>query len=191
MGPFSLALRRLWARRASSGAGKLPKASTLSWSEEWEHAGLGATTIESGDSALNRLLFVQVGVGCDQHGDRSKGSTRAAVRAVRNAIEFNSIPGCVFVVPGGREKMLVHVKLGVPAVAPHVDVNELASVFPYGQLLPIEVTLGGLTFGSGRVVPELGDTEDTAIVVVAAVSVGYHDPKLGRGPTPWSTQDGY
>jgi len=72
--------------------------------------------------------------------------------------------------------MLIQVRVGVPAEFPHVDVEEVARVFPYGRLLPIDVVTGGLTFGCGRVVPELGDTDDTAIVAVAALSIGYHDP---------------
>ena len=57
---------------------------------------------KAGDAEhLNRVLFVQCGFGCDQHGDRSLGSTKAAVRAVRDALSFNSIPGMVHAVPGG------------------------------------------------------------------------------------------
>jgi len=145
-------------------------------SEEWAKAGLGAKRADPEVEHLNRLLFVQCGFGCDQHGDRSKGSTVAVLRAVRDAISFNSIPGIAHAVPGGREKMLIQVRVGVPAEFPHVDVEEVARVFPYGRLLPIDVVTGGLTFGCSRVVPELGDTDDTAIVAVAALSIGYHDP---------------
>ena len=109
------------------------KASTQSWSEEWAKAGLGADASSAGD-VLNRVMFVQVGFGCDQHGDRRLGSTKAAVRAVRNALEFNSIPGMVHAVPGGRKNMLIHLKLGVPAEAPTVDLDAVAAVFPYGRL---------------------------------------------------------
>ena len=35
------------------------------------------------------------------------GQQKATVRAVRNAIEFNSIPGVIEAVPGGREEMLI------------------------------------------------------------------------------------
>lgn len=92
-------------------------------------------------ATLDRLAFVQTGFGVDQHGKRGAGgATKAAVRACRNALEFNSIPGMVELVPGGREKMLVHVKLGVPpettalaeaAGAPVVDLEEVAAVFPF------------------------------------------------------------
>lgn len=166
-------------------------ASSKPWSGEWAKAGLGAKRAMDSD-VLNRLLFVQAGFGCDQHGDRTKGSTTAALRAVRDAISFNSIPGMVHMVPGGRENMLIHVKIGVPPQFPGVDLDEVARVFPYGRLLPIEVGVGGLTFGCGRVVPELGDVDDTAIVAVAAVSLGYHDPDSDdAAPRAWDTRDGH
>ena len=38
---------------------------------------------------MEKVLFVEAGFGCDQHG---QNSTKAAVRACRNAIEFNSLP---------------------------------------------------------------------------------------------------
>ena len=74
-------------------------ASSQSWSEEWKSLGLGARLPKTG-SRLTNLMFVQMGFGVDQHGnDGSSGSgggaTKAAVRAVRNAIEFNSIPGII------------------------------------------------------------------------------------------------
>ena len=56
------------------------------WNEEWRRIGLGA---EYGEvRPLNRLMFVQCGFGCDQHGYRDTvGATQAAIRACRNAIE--------------------------------------------------------------------------------------------------------
>jgi len=98
----------------------------------------------------------------------------------------------VHAVPGGRQNMLIHLKLGVPAEAPTVDLDAVAAVFPYGRLLPIEVVPGGLTFGCGRIVPELGDADDTALVVVAAVSIGYHDATdPATQPARWDTRDGH
>jgi uncharacterized protein (TIGR02058 family) len=164
-------------------------ASSKSWSAEWKEAGLGAK-MASQTEELNRLLFVQCGIGCDQHGDRTTGSTVAALRAVRDAISFNSIPGMKFAVPGGRKNMLIHCKLGVPAEYPQVDLDDVAKAFPYGKLLPIEVVSGGLTFGCGRIVPELGDTDDTAIVAVAVISIGYHDPEVKDTGVPLSDGSG-
>ena len=70
--------------------------------------------------------------------------------------------------------MLIHVKLGVPNRA-SVDVMEVAKVFPYGRLLPVQVEVGGLDFPTGRVVEELGDKDDIGICVAACVTIGYND----------------
>ena len=68
---------------------------------------------------MSRVLFVQVGMGIDQHG---QDATKAAVRAVRNAIERNSIPCIKSVVPGGSyDAVKVHVKLGVPFPDQRID----------------------------------------------------------------------
>ena len=42
------------------------------------------------------------------------GMQKAAVRACRNAIEFNSIPCIQQIVPNGYAGMQIHVKIGVP-----------------------------------------------------------------------------
>ncbi len=160
------------------GAGKF--ATNEAWSEEWKALGFGAR-LPPPDSQMTNLLFVQTGFGVDQHGDRGRdGATKAAVRAVRNAIEFNSIPGMIEAVPGGRKEMLIHVKLGVPPkneaslLEPmDIDLSHVAKVFPYGRLMPIQVVVGGLLFPTGRIVHELGDKDDVAICVAASVSIGY------------------
>lgn len=180
-----------------------------SWSEEWKRLGLGADLVEDNGSTSTststedklfpkNLFFVQLGFGVDQHGSlESDGfATKAAIRAVRNAIEFNSIPGVIDHLPGGRKQMLIHVKLGVPSTgnANSIDALEVAKVFPYGRLLPIQVVRGGLKFHSGRVVEELGDENDVGICCVACVSIGYNkdnDDRDGRGHKTHSTKDGH
>ena len=77
-------------------------------------------------------------------------------------------------------------KLGVPtqrgSVEPmEVSLNEVAKVFPYGRLLPIEVVVGGLSFNTGRIVRELGDEDDMAVCVAACVSIGYDSGKREGG----------
>lgn len=163
------------------------------WSEEWKALGLGATLVEG--PAINNLFFVQMGFGVDQHG--SDDATKAALRAVRNAIEFNSIPGVIAHLPGGRREMLIHVKLGVPekkgdagGIMP-LDLLQVAKVFPYGRLLPMEVVVGGLTFPTGRVVEELGDKDDLAVCVAACVSIGYNDGSSNVTHKKFPTRDGY
>jgi len=187
----------------NAGDSTAPLATDQAWSEEWRSLGLGARLPERPDSRITNLLFVQTGFGVDQHGDRSAhGATKASVRAVRNAIEFNSIPGVIEAVPGGRQEMLISVKLGVPPLPVSsdgdgpdgkngkdaerhedgatlhpmgVDLSEVAKVFPYGRLLPIDVVVGGLSFPTGRIVEELGDEDDMATCVAACVSIGYDD----------------
>ncbi len=55
---------------------------------------------------------------------KGHGATKAAVRACRNAIEFNSIPCISELVPGGRPNMKIKIKLGVPP-----EVLELCQVW--------------------------------------------------------------
>lgn len=162
------------------------------WSEEWKKLGLGAELVDG--TFPSHLFFVQIGFGVDQHGQDD--ATKAAIRAVRNAIEFNSIPGVISHLPGGRKEMLIHVKLGVPLAAENesksplfVDHLQVAKVFPYGKLLPLQVVVGGLSFHTGRVVEELGDENDVGICVTACVSLGYGQGEDGH--QMYSTKDGY
>jgi uncharacterized protein (TIGR02058 family) len=172
------------------------------WTQEWKELGLGCSLVD--DIVITNLFFVQMGFGVDQHGDAN--ATKAALRALRNAIEFNSIPGVIEAIPGGRKEMLIHVKLGIPASNSNttsdgplepmlVDPLEVAKVFPYGRLLPVEMVVGGLSFSTGRLVPELGDSDDMAICVNACVSIGYNDgttspPASSMTHTVHSTRDG-
>jgi uncharacterized protein (TIGR02058 family) len=189
-----------------------PDTERPTWSNEWKALGLGATLRDEPPFPPN-LFFVQLGYGVDQHG--TDDATKAAVRAVRNAIEFNSIPGVISHIPGGRAKMMIHVKLGIPhsmneanncksSPPPSplpVDVMQVAKVFPYGQLLPIEITTGGISFHTGRIVEELGDTNDVGVCVVACVTIGYGDDTNDGGSTKknvdgtlhqtYNTKDGY
>ncbi|KAG8051355.1 hypothetical protein GUJ93_ZPchr0001g30706 [Zizania palustris] len=77
-----------------------------------------------------KLLFVEMGVGYDQHG---QDITAAAVRACRDAITSNSIPafrrGSI---PGvNTEQMKLQIKLGVPRPTQHLlDVERVKAVFP-------------------------------------------------------------
>ena len=63
---------------------------------------------------MKQVMFVELGMGADLHG---QDVTKAAVRAVRNAIERNSMPGMRGLVGGDTSKMQVRVHLAVPADA--------------------------------------------------------------------------
>lgn len=192
---------------AATTWGDLVATDRPAWTQEWKDMGLGCSLVDKDERTfISNLFFVQMGFGVDQHGD-SENATKAAIRAVRNAIEFNSIPGVVESIPGGRKEMLIQVKLGippttttfsdghqqVPAVPMRVDPLEVAKIFPYGRLLPIEMVVGGLSFSTGRLVPELGDSDDMAVCVAACVSIGYNKNDNGSSSkthTVYSTKDG-
>ena len=63
-------------------------ASTGASTQEWRAAGLGAEWAPP-ETTLNEIVFVQAGMGCDQHG--TAGASKAATRACRQAIEFNAL----------------------------------------------------------------------------------------------------
>lgn len=119
------------------------------------------------------LLFVEMGVGYDQHG---QDVTSAAMRACKDAISSNSIPafrrGSI---PGvSFEQMKLQIKLGVPRPLQHtLDLDKVKSVFPYGRISNVEVVDGGLICSSGVEVEEMGDKNDDCYIVNAAVYVGY------------------
>lgn len=119
---------------------------------------------------MPNFLFVECGTGSDQHG---QDATKAAVRACRNAIEFNSLPAMRELVPGGYQAMRVHVQLGVPReYAGEVDVGAVAAVFPYGDVA-VRVEQGGLCADSGVALEAMGDKSTDMIIVVACVTVGW------------------
>ncbi|XP_062095878.1 uncharacterized protein LOC133801645 [Humulus lupulus] len=136
-----------------------------------EHS--GAADNQSGSTPLMKLLFVEMGVGYDQHG---QNITSAAMRACRDAISSNSIPafrrGSI---PGvSFDQMKLQIKLGVPhPLQQSLDIEKVKSVFPYGKILNVEVVDGGLICSSGVHVEEMGDKNDDCYIVNAAVYVGY------------------
>ncbi|KAL6562074.1 hypothetical protein OROGR_003081 [Orobanche gracilis] len=127
---------------------------------------VSATSMASEQSSVNaitsvpdssiKLLFVEMGVGYDQHG---QDITSAAMRACRDAISSNSIPAFrKGSVPGvSFDEMKLQIKLGVPRTIRHLlDIEKVKSVFPYGVR-----------------VEEMGDKNDDCYIVNAAVYVGY------------------
>ena len=120
-------------------------------------------------TGMTRVLFSECGFGADQHG---QDATKAAMRACRNAIEFNSIPSVRELVPGGYDGMKLHLHLGVPEGCT-VDLDTVKTVFPYGTMLPIAVDVGGLKTRSWISIPAREDSCDDFLVCVANVSVGY------------------
>ena len=79
---------------------------------------------------MKQVMFVELGMGADLHG---QDVTKASIRAVRNAIERNSMPGMRGLVDGDTGKMQVRVHLAVPADAEKLDEDAVRAVFPYGK----------------------------------------------------------
>ena len=119
---------------------------------------------------MEKLMFIQTGYGVDVHGQEI---TKAAIRAVQNAIHSNSMPGIRSVLPeNSLHNMKVLVKLAVPCEKETLNVEAVKEVLPFGQVT-IEVMDGGMATTSGIVLKEKGDKNDLMYIVVAAVEVGY------------------
>jgi uncharacterized protein (TIGR02058 family) len=95
---------------------------------------------------MDKMMFVEIGMGIDLHG---QNVTKAAVRAVQNAIHHNSMPGIRSVLPGGDlANMKVNVRLAVPAEREKLDLERVREELPYGQVT-FEVVDGGMLTSSG------------------------------------------
>jgi len=119
---------------------------------------------------VDKLFFIEIGMGADLHG---QNVTKAAIRAVQNAIHHNSMPGLRSVLPGGTlDNMKVRVRLAVPCDRDKLDIAAIEAVLPYGQVT-VEVVDGGMLTTSGVVLPDKDDKNDLIYIVNAAVEVGY------------------
>lgn len=119
---------------------------------------------------MEKLFFVELGMGADLHG---QDITEAAIRAVKNAIHYNSMPGITSLLPQGDvNKMKVNVRLAVPCDKEKLDVERVKSFLPYGQV-KVEVIDGGMLTTSGIILTDKQDKNDLIYVVNAAVEVGY------------------
>jgi len=128
---------------------------------------------------MTQVLFIETGFGSDQHG---QNPTKACVKACKDAISFNSIPSIGQIIPGGRSNMKLRVQLAVPFRfddskgdwrQPDIDLDRVREVFPYGEVLPVEVQRGGMLASSGAAVKKLGDEGDDWIIAIAAVTIGF------------------
>ncbi|MBU6228837.1 MAG: Lin0512 family protein [Cyanobacteria bacterium REEB459] len=113
-----------------------------------------------------RRLIIEMGMGVDQHG---QDPTVAAMRAVRNAIAHNALPG-VWEVAGlsHPDQMIVEVQIAVP-FPEQVREQDVLAVLPFGQK-SISLKPGGMVV-AGRAIPELDDKNDDMYVAIAAVTV--------------------
>ncbi len=123
-----------------------------------------------GPPHVETILFVECGFGNDSHG---QSATKAAVRACRNSIEFNSVPSVSRLVPNGYDGLKLDVLLAVPPkYRESLDLSKVEEVFPYGSIR-FQIQDGGMIAPSGIAIDSLGDKNDDMVVVCAAVTVGY------------------
>jgi uncharacterized protein (TIGR02058 family) len=110
---------------------------------------------------LSQPMFIEIGTGVDLQG---QDVTKAAIRAARDAIQRNYMPGMRRLIDQGKT-MTVLVRLGVPADAGEVDAEAVRASLPHGRVT-VEVGPGGMLVPNG-----LGDG-GRICVVNAAVEVG-------------------
>ena len=113
---------------------------------------------------------IEYGLGIDLHG---QDPTKAAIRAVRTAIEHVSLPGMrqITGVTDLNSQVHVEITLGVPAeFMDRIDAERVKAALPFGQR-SVNVVQGGLLTTSGSVADWLGDSSDQAVLVVAAIAV--------------------
>lgn len=119
---------------------------------------------------MDHLMFIQTGMGTDVHG---QNVTKASVRAIKNAIHTNSMPGIRSVLPEqSLDNMKIKVKLALPCDLDKLDYEEVKKSIPYGEV-NIEVMEGGMLTTSGIVLEDKQDKNDLMYIVNAAVEVGY------------------
>lgn len=119
---------------------------------------------------MEKVIFIETGVGVDTHG---QDITKAARRAVQNAIHTNSMPGIKDYLPGqSLDNMQVNIVLAIPADQDLLDHDVVKAEIPYGDVT-LEIVDGGLATTSGIILPEQNDKNDLMYIVISAVQVGY------------------
>ena len=160
-----------FAFNPSSTMSSFSSLSTTTSSSSLLHASSNSNTnTNTNKIPTEQVLFVECGFGNDSHG---QNPTKAAIRACRNAIEFNSIPSIKRLVPGGYDQLKLEVLLAVPKqYQGSLDLEQVRQVFPYGTVV-FEIQDGGMVAPSGIAIDELGDKNEDMIVVCCSVTVGY------------------
>ncbi|RYM06660.1 hypothetical protein EWH99_01995 [Sporolactobacillus sp. THM7-7] len=119
---------------------------------------------------MEKIIFIETGVGVDVHG---QDVTTAAVRAVVDAIHKNSMPGITVFLPGhDLNNMKVNIRLAVPLDKEALDIDRVKAEIPYGTVT-VEVIDGGMATPSGIVLKEKNDKNDLMYIVNASVEVGF------------------
>lgn len=119
---------------------------------------------------MKEILFIEIGTGVDLHG---QDVNVAAARAVKDAINYNSMPGIRKMLPEGElSNMKVHVKLALPKDLDKLKGDQIKRLIPYGEVT-LEITEGGMATTSGIFLEDQNDQNDLMYIVNAVVEVGY------------------
>ncbi len=119
---------------------------------------------------MEQLVFIETGTGTDVHG---QNITKAAVRAVKNAIHTNSMPGIKAILPEqSLDNMKITIKLALPCDKDSLDLEQVKAAIPYGEV-NVEIMDGGMLTTSGIYLEDKEDKNDMMYIVNAAVEVGY------------------
>lgn len=110
---------------------------------------------------MREPLFIELGMGVDLRGT---DATKAACRAVRNAIGHNVLPGIYGLLKDGG-RMAVYARFAVPTDPESVDIATVRAEFPAGDV-SIEIVRGGMLTPNGMA------DGGNALIVNAAVEVG-------------------
>jgi uncharacterized protein (TIGR02058 family) len=120
---------------------------------------------------LIKKFIVEIGIGVDQHGHNNKDATGAAIKAVKDAISNNCLVGLRDILNmNDPKKMIVEILIAKPK---NTTINErkVLRSAPFGTK-SLKIQEGGM-IAKGVCIKELGDLDDSMIVVNAAVTVSY------------------
>src|SRR5690625_277786 len=119
---------------------------------------------------MEKIIFIQTGTGIDVHG---QNITKAASRAVKDAIHYNSMPGVRDQLPDGDiNKMKTTVKLAVPKDSDQLNKEDIKKIISYCEVT-VEVVTGDMARTSGILLEEQKDENDLIYRVNASIEVGY------------------
>ncbi len=114
-----------------------------------------------------KRYIVELGMGVDLHG---QSATKAACRAVRNAISNNCLCGLSEILDMKNPNKEMHVRVLITCPNPaDVDREAVLEELPIG-VRTIEVKEGGM-LSPGLYVPQLGDDSPDILVANASVTV--------------------
>jgi len=112
---------------------------------------------------MRQVILVELGMGVDLRGE---DATKAAVRAVRDAIGRNFLTGLRPFMGGGTKKVAILVRLAVPDGIGRPEEAAVCAELPHGEVT-VDVVPGGMLAPNG-----LGEGGHICIVN-AAVEVAF------------------